>query len=344
MKKKLVYLCILSLLSVLFLGGCKNKENEDNPNYNSDNYLSGTHYAFMEVSGYGPIYMELYADEAPATVTNFVNLVNEGFYNGLSFHRVINNFMIQGGDPNGNGSGNSDYTIPGEFATNGFNNNISHLRGTLSMARLADDPDSATCQFFIVHQDTTGLDGHYASFGRVVSGMEAVDAICNTVPVQDENGTVLASDQPIISVITMIEKDQMPQTEVEAEEIERPEPTSQISILTGGVSDSFPATDRWVIDEDGETYLLSSTEDLLSFALYEIDITKGVTYGEENMLAYSSDIGAGEYIALQINVTNTAENYPDQLLVAEEHNGALRMYLLSIDASTGTAYLIPFVI
>ncbi len=341
MKKKLVYLCILSLFSVLLLTGCGNKENKDNPNYNSDNYLSGTHYAFMEVENYGPVYMELYADVAPATVTNFVNLVNEGFYNGLTFHRIINNFMIQGGDPKGDGSGTATYAIPGEFATNGFNNTLSHVRGTLSMAR-TNEPDSASCQFFIVHQDNTGLDGYYASFGRVVSGMDVVDAICSNVPVQDDNGTVLTKDQPKISVITMITKDQMPVVEEEVEEVKRPEPTTQISITQGGVSENFPATDRWVIDEDGETYILSSTEDLLSFGLYEIDLTQGVTYGEENMLAYSSDVGAGDYIVLQINVTNTAEYFPDQLLVAEEHNGALRMYLLSYDFTTNIAYLMPF--
>ena len=208
------------------------------------------------------------------------------------------------------------------------------------MARLADDPDSASCQFFIVHQDNTGLDGYYAAFGRVVSGMEVVDAICNNVPVQDENGTVLAKDKPVISVITMITKEQMPVVEVEVEEVKRPEPTSQISMVQGGVSDNFPAADRWIVNEDGETYILSSTEDLLSFGLYEVDLTKGVTYGEENMLAYSSDVGAGTYIVLQINVTT--EGFPNQLLVAEEHNGALRMYLLSYDFSNNTAFLIPF--
>ena len=179
MKKKLVYLCILSLLSVVLLAGCGKNKNKDNPNYNSDNYLSGTHYAFMEVEDYGQIYMELYADKAPATVTNFVNLVNEGFYNGLTFHRIVNDFMIQGGDPNGDGSGSSTYSIPGEFATNGFNNTLSHLRGTLSMARLANDPDSASCQFFIVHEDSEFLDGNYAAFGHVTEGLEVLDAVAS---------------------------------------------------------------------------------------------------------------------------------------------------------------------
>ena len=339
MKKKLVYLCILSLLSMMLLAGCKNKENKDNPYYNSDNYLSGTHYALMDVVDYGRLYIELYADVAPASVTNFVNLVNEGFYNGLTFHRIVNNFMIQGGDPEGNGSGGSTYTIPGEFATNGVKNSLSHLRGTLSMARLSNDPDSASSQFFIVHQDTTGLDGYYAAFGRVVSGMEIIDAICSSVPVQDEDGNVLSENQPVISVITMITKDQMPIIE-EVIEDKRPAPTTQITMVQGNASENFPSADRWIVNEEGSTYLLSSTEDLLSFALYEIDLTQGVTYGEENMLAYSSDIGAGDFVVLQITVPS--EGFPTQLLVAEEHNGALRMYLFSYDSVNNTAFLIPF--
>lgn len=341
MKKKLAYLCVFSMLSMFLLGGCKNKDNKDNPNYNSDNYLSGTHYALMEVENYGPVYMELYADKAPATVTNFVNLINEGFYDGLTFHRVISDFMIQGGDPNANGSGGSAYPIPGEFATNGFDNSLSHLRGTLSMARLGNDPDSASCQFFIVHQDNTGLDGYYAAFGRVVSGMEVVDTICSNVPVQDENGTVLTENQPVISFFTMIEKDQMPTVEIEVEEVKRPDPTTEISILTLPNTDGFEPVDRWVVNESGNTYLISSTEDLLSLGLYSINLADGISYGEDNILAYSSDVGAGEYIALQINITT--EEYPDQLLVAEEHNGALRMYLLSFDSNNNSAYLVPFV-
>ena len=193
---------------------------------------------------------------------------------------------------------------------------------------------------FIVHQDKTDLDGYYAAFGRVVFGMEVVDAICSNVAVEDENGTVLAENQPEISFIVMLTEDDMPVIEIE--EVMRPEPTTEISIITGeNLSESFPDAKRWIIDEDGKTYLLSSTEDLLSFALYEVDLSQGITYGEENMLAYSSDVGAGDFILLQINVTT--EGYPDQLLVAEEHNGALRMYLLSYDFNTNTAYLIPFV-
>ena len=123
---------------------------------------------------------ELYPDKAPNTVNNFLSLVNKGFYNGLIFHRVIAGFMIQGGDPNGVGTGGPGYHIKGEFAMNGFTaNDISHERGVLSMAR-AGHPDSAGSQFFVMHAAAEYLDGQYAAFGRVIEGMETVDAIAET--------------------------------------------------------------------------------------------------------------------------------------------------------------------
>ena len=126
----------------------------------------------------GTITAELYPDIAPKTVANFVKLVSEGFYDGLIFHRVIPGFMIQGGCPNGNGMGGPGYTIPGEFTANGFENNLKHDRGVLSMAR-AMDPDSAGSQFFIMTQKSPHLDGQYAAFGCVTSGMAVVDRIVN---------------------------------------------------------------------------------------------------------------------------------------------------------------------
>ena len=162
--------------------------------------LSGIHHAEIQVEDYGTIKVELDADTAPITVTNFVNLANEGFYDGLTFHRIISGFMIQGGDPNGDGTGGAEETITGEFSSNGVENDISHERGVISMAR-AQDPDSASSQFFIMHQDTTSLDGEYAAFGHVTEGMEVVDAICEDTPVQDGNGTVLPEDQPVITSI-----------------------------------------------------------------------------------------------------------------------------------------------
>lgn len=124
----------------------------------------------------GTIKIELYADIAPITVANFKKLVSENFYDGLIFHRVIANFMIQGGDPTGTGMGGSDETIKGEFLNNGVQNSLSHERGVISMAR-SNDPDSASSQFFICHADATYLDGSYAAFGKVIEGMEVVDEI-----------------------------------------------------------------------------------------------------------------------------------------------------------------------
>jgi len=132
--------------------------------------------AKITMEGGAAITLELYPDLAPKTVENFVNLANEGFYDGLIFHRVIAGFMIQGGDPTGTGMGGSEEEIKGEFAANGVNNPISHKRGVISMAR-TQIPDSASSQFFICHADATFLDGQYAAFGHVVEGIEVVDEI-----------------------------------------------------------------------------------------------------------------------------------------------------------------------
>ena len=166
--------------------------------------LTGLHHVTIDVKDYGTISLELDADTAPISVTNFINLAKDGFYDGLTFHRIISGFMIQGGDPKGNGTGGSDQTIKGEFSENGVENDISHVRGTISMAS-ANDPDSASSQFFIVHEDSTFLDGQYAAFGHVTDGMDVVDAICENTPVQDNNGTVKADDQPVITSVTVID-------------------------------------------------------------------------------------------------------------------------------------------
>ena len=181
-------------------------ENTQTSNESGENnmYSTGKHHAEIVVKNYGKIELELDADVAPITVENFANLVNEGFYNGLTFHRIISGFMIQGGDPLGNGTGGSSKTIKGEFTSNGVKNSISHVRGTISMAR-SSMPNSASSQFFIVHQDSIFLDGQYAAFGTVTSGMDVVDKICEDTVVEDNNGTVAAKNQPIIEKITMID-------------------------------------------------------------------------------------------------------------------------------------------
>lgn len=184
----------------------ENIQNNQISNESEENnmYSTGKHHAEIVVKNYGTIALELDADVAPITVENFANLVNEGFYNGLTFHRIISGFMIQGGDPLGNGTGGSSKTIKGEFASNGVKNSISHVRGTISMAR-SSMPNSASSQFFIVHKDSTFLDGQYAAFGTVTSGMEVVDKICADTTVEDDNGTVAKNNQPVIEKITIID-------------------------------------------------------------------------------------------------------------------------------------------
>ena len=156
----------------------------------------------IEMNNGKVIKLELDETAAPKTVANFNKLVSEGFYDGLSFHRVIPEFMIQGGDPVGNGTGGSGETIKGEFSGNGVDNDISHTRGTISMAR-STDPDSASSQFFIVQSDSTFLDGDYAAFGHVTEGMDIVDKICKEAAPTDENGSIKADEQPVIESIRM---------------------------------------------------------------------------------------------------------------------------------------------
>ena len=146
----------------------------------------------IEMENGGKIELELYPEHAPKTVANFEALVKAGFYNGLTFHRVISGFMIQGGDPLGNGMGGSDNKIVGEFRANGHDNPIKHERGVISMAR-SYDPNSASSQFFIMHKDAPHLDGHYAAFGKVVEGMDIVDIIAST--------KTDLQDRPIVDVI-----------------------------------------------------------------------------------------------------------------------------------------------
>ncbi len=159
-------------------------------------------YADITVDGYGVIKVKLEPDAAPNTVENFVNLAESGFYDGLTFHRIISGFMIQGGDPLGNGTGGSDKTIIGEFEANHIRNTLSHKRGVISMAR-SQDYNSASSQFFIVHEDSTFLDGQYAAFGEVTEGMDVVDSICADAKPVDNNGTMLPDQQPVIKSIVI---------------------------------------------------------------------------------------------------------------------------------------------
>lgn len=213
MRKKFVSLLALSALLCSF-AACGNSNGNDVDQGNvsftdtslltreSEGLLSGQHN--VEIEDYGTIALTLDADIAPVSVTNFIVLAENGFYDGLTFHRILNGYMMQGGCPEGNGTGNSGRNIQGEFAANGIENSLSHTRGVISMAR-ANDYDSASCQFFIMQGDYTGWDGNYAAFGWVTSGMEVVDAICEGTPVTDGNGTVSAEYQPVIKEVRVIE-------------------------------------------------------------------------------------------------------------------------------------------
>lgn len=183
---------IVLLFCILLLSGCGSSR------------LKGLHHVEIEVENYGVIKLELDADTAPITVTNFVQLAKEGFYNGLTFHRVVDGFMIQGGDPNGNGTGGSTRKIKGEFSKNNKKNTISHTRGTISMAR-GNDNNSASSQFFIMHGDATYLDGNYAGFGHVTEGMDVVDQIVENTIVESDGESVSKENQPVIKEIRVID-------------------------------------------------------------------------------------------------------------------------------------------
>ena len=196
--KKIIAILSAAILTLTFCG-CSKRQSE----FDSDTDSGyGTHHAVITIKDYGDIKLVLDGDTAPITVKNFVELAKSGFYDGLTFHRIIKGFMIQGGDPKGNGTGGSDKTIRGEFSKNGVENNISHKRGVISMARLQDN-NSASSQFFIMHKDGDYLDGSYAAFGHVTDGMDVVDTIAENTPVTDSNGTVSKENQPIIEKIVI---------------------------------------------------------------------------------------------------------------------------------------------
>ena len=209
-----ISICIIALVfGIIFcLAGCGSQEEASDASAAEAGDASvaeaaggiGIHHAVIEIRDYGTIELELDGDTAPITVQNFMDLANAGFYDGLTFHRIMDGFMIQGGDPNGNGTGGSDESIKGEFASNGVENNISHKKGVISMAR-AQDPDSASSQFFIVVADSEFLDGEYAAFGHVTKGQEVADKIAKDAEPLDDNGTIASEDQPVIESIKVLD-------------------------------------------------------------------------------------------------------------------------------------------
>lgn len=198
-----IFKITLSLLLVFCLTfafqGCKEEETEADVNFTI------THTAEISVKHYGKITVALAGEVAPITVENFVSLAESGFYDGLTFHRIIKDFVLQGGDPEGTGFGGSGKTIKGEFAANGVSNNILHKKGVISMAR-SEDYNSATSQFFIMHRDASHLNGGYAAFGMVIKGLDVVDKICEEAEPIDSNGTIPAASQPVIEYIKITKK------------------------------------------------------------------------------------------------------------------------------------------
>ena len=185
------------------------KANRETPGFKPNGQIKDTVYVKMTVEGYGDIILKLDGEEAPITVANFVTLVNDGFYDGLTFHRVIEDFMIQGGDPNADGTGGAPNKIKGEFEENGYHNCIAHERGVISMARNGQSYDSASSQFFICNSNSdsvSALDGKYAAFGRVIYGMNVVDLITSKTAYQssDMNGSIPKGVQAVISHVEVI--------------------------------------------------------------------------------------------------------------------------------------------
>lgn len=209
--KRYLSLFFITILTSLFmLMGCGNNVSIAKEKSNTESKASETSekssieenknlpIATITVNGYGVIKAELYPEIAPNTVNNFIDLANKNFYNNLKFHRVIKNFMIQAGDPKGDGTGGPGYSIEGEFTSNGFANSLKHTKGVLSMARTSD-PNSAGSQFFIMSGDAANLDGEYAAFGKVVSGLDVVDKIQNV----STNSADAPKEDVVITSITV---------------------------------------------------------------------------------------------------------------------------------------------
>ena len=233
MKKKFLAVFLISALLLSALVSCKTKEEEVKGSLCDEFYdetdvitkLVKMNVTYTDAKGNkqtGDIVVELNSTVAPITVKNFQTLVSQKFYDGLIFHRVIKDFMIQGGDPKGNGTGGSPNTIKGEFSANGIANPLKHTRGVISMARRGDSNDSASSQFFIVHKTYPSLDGQYAAFGIVVFGMETVDAIASVA--------TNSSDKPLNNVVInymtfVVPKGETPETQAPTTEATTEEPT-----------------------------------------------------------------------------------------------------------------------
>lgn len=190
--KKAVSIVMSAVLILLCFASCGSKGTK------------GTHHAEMVIKNYGTVKIELYGDQAPLTVENFVNLCNKGFYDGLTFHRYVKDFVLQGGDPEGTGLGGCESSVKGEFSANGVKNTIKHKKGVISMARNQFDFNSASSQFFICLKNSCSddLDGQYAAFGKITEGMDIIDKLCADLT---ESDCLPKDQQPVIETIKVID-------------------------------------------------------------------------------------------------------------------------------------------
>jgi len=287
----------------------------------------------LRIRDYGDIYLEILPENAPITAENFLRLVDSGFYNGLTFHRIIKGFMAQGGCPLGNGTGGSGANIKGEFSANGVDNPLLHERGVLSMAR-SSDPDSASSQFFIMHATRPSLDGNYAAFGRVLAGMGVVDAMCVNAHVTDGNGSVPPADQPVIT--EAVRADRAEAEAAAAKEAENGVP--------GGVFDdpvtalSFPVPEGWsMLSSTGSNTVFSNGSDMFSLTSFDLWRQMGedarARYAASGLERGALDTGAFDPAVFARTISVTAEDLAEQTVngnrwysASREINGASVQY------------------
>ena len=275
-----------------------------------------THYAIIDIADYGKITVALDGNSAPATVENFVALAEEGFYDGLTFHRIMEGFMMQGGDPDADGTGGhkdedgNEINIMGEFYYNGYDNYLSHVRGAISMAR-ASDYDSASSQFFIVHEDSTdSLDMLYAAFGYVIDGIDVVDAVCEAAEPSDDNGTILAEDQPVITSITIYTPEEYEQlladSTVDGEEVVIDAKIAEVTAINEGVL----SLTYYGLTEIGAEYEI--------FDLKDVDLTNYEATEEMAEYTISSDTVIYTVVDGELTVIESSEIVVGNMLVIDD--------------------------